>query len=288
MQARIRGTEIYYDIDGAGSVPDGDRLADRPVVFLLHGGPGGDHVSWKAEASALRDVAQLVYFDNRGSGRSADADPLTYTMDENVADLDALREQLGLERITVFGGSYGGMVAQAYSLAHPERVANLILLCTAPSHRFIDDARRNLAERGTPDQLRVCERLWAGAFTSTEELREYYEVMGPLYSVKPFEPDKFATSWARSRRNFEAINRGFAGFMRTFDFTPRLGEIRCPTLVLAGAHDWICPPEHSRIIAELIPRAHLKVFAHSGHGLASDETDAFLAAVRGFLTYAAA
>jgi len=56
--------------------------------------------------------------------------------------------------------------------------------------------------------------------------------------------------------------------------------------VLAGEHDWICPPSHSRILAEKIPRAHLKVFANSSHAIASDEPDAYLAATRGFLTYA--
>ena len=70
------------------------------------------------------------------------------------------------------------------------------------------------------------------------------------------------------------------------DYIDQLHKIVCPTLVLAGAHDWICPPDHSRLIAEKIPRAHLKVFAESSHSIPVDEPEAFLAAVRGFLTYA--
>ena len=69
-------------------------------------------------------------------------------------------------------------------------------------------------------------------------------------------------------------------------YEDRLHEIRCPTLVLAAAHDWICAPQHSQIIAARIPRAHLKIFANSGHMLASDESAAYLQAIRGFLTYA--
>src|SRR5437773_793986 len=125
MRAKIRGTGIYFDVDGAGLVPEGDRMVERPVLFLLHGGPGGDHAPFKSSSAALTDVAQLVYVDHRGCGRSAQGDPSTYTLDNNIDDLDALRDHLGLERISVLGSSYGGMVALGYVLRYPRRVANL-------------------------------------------------------------------------------------------------------------------------------------------------------------------
>jgi proline iminopeptidase len=285
MRARIRDTEIYFDVDGAGLVADGDRMVERPVLFLLHGGPGGDHVSFKASCAGLTDVAQLVYVDHRGCGRSASGDPADYTLENNIDDLDALRKHLGLERISILGSSYGGMVALGYVLRYPERVANLILVCTAPGYRFIDEAKRYVEEHGTPEQVRVCRRLWEGTFESLEQLREYYEVMGPMYSTT-YEPKDFPTGWNRGKRSFEALNRGFGDFLRKFDYTSRLGEIRCPTLVIGAAHDWICAPQNSRLIAERIPRAHLKIFANSGHSVGSDENAAILQAIRGFLTYA--
>lgn len=286
MRAKIRGAEIFFDIDGAGFVPDGDRMVERPVLFLLHGGPGGDHASFKTSSAGLRDVAQLVYVDHRGCGRSSAGDPALYTLDNNIDDLDALRENLGLNRICVLGSSYGGMVALGYALRYPERLANLVLVCTAPSYRFIEDARQHVARHGNSDQIRVCQRLWDGSFESLDQLREFYAIMGPMYSTT-YKPDEFEAGWKRGLRSFVALNRGFGDFLRTFDFTERLPEIRCPTLVLAAAHDWICAPRHSQIIAERVPRAHLKVFANSGHMLASDENAAYLQAVRGFLTYAA-
>jgi proline iminopeptidase len=285
MLAKIRGTEIFFDVDGAGFVPEGARMVERPVLFLLHGGPGGDHAGFKTSSAPLRDVAQLVYVDHRGCGRSNPGDPLEYTLDNNVADLDALREHLGLNRISLLGSSYGGMVAQGYALRYPERLANLVLVCTAPSYRFIEDARRHVAAHGNADQIRVCQRLWDGNFESLDQLREFYEIMGPLYSTT-YKAEEFEAGWKRGLRSFEALNRGFGDFLRTFDFTGRLHQITCPTLVLAAAHDWICAVRHSQIIAERIPRAHLKVFASSGHMLASDENAAYLQAIRGFLTYA--
>lgn len=285
MKAKIRGTEIYFDIDGMGLVPDGDRMVERPVVFLLHGGPGGDHSSFKTQCAELREVAQLVYVDHRGSGRSDRDDPESWTLENNIDDIDALREHLGLPRITLLGSSYGGMVAQGYAIRYPERLANLILCVTAPSFRFLDEAKRNIAERGTADMQRVCQWLWDGNFESQEQLREYYRVMGPMYSTT-FDEAKFEQSWGRGIRNFEQLNRGFQGFIQTFDFIDQLHTIPCPTLVLAGAHDWICPVNQSQIIADNVPRAHFKTFANSSHAIAVDEKQAFLDIVRGFLTYA--
>ena len=70
MRARVNDTELYFDVDGSALVPDGDRMAERPVLFLLHGGPGSDHSVFKPAYTPLRDVAQLVYHDMRGCGRT--------------------------------------------------------------------------------------------------------------------------------------------------------------------------------------------------------------------------
>lgn len=285
MRARVNDTELYFDVDGSALVADGDRMVERPVLFLLHGGPGSDHSVFKPVFTPLRDVAQLVYHDMRGCGRSAPADPQTCTLAQNIADLDALRAHLGLERISLLGSSYGGMVALGYALEYPDRLANLILVATAPSYRFLDEARAIVQERGTPDQVRVCRALWEGSFESLEQLHDYYRVMSPLYA-KSFDPETFDEGWGRGIRNYRALNRGFGDFLRTFDYVDRLHEITCPTLILAGEHDWICPPSQSRLMAERIPRSHLKIFVRSSHAIAADETEAFLRVVGGFLTYA--
>lgn len=286
MFARVNGTRIYFDVDGASHVPDTGRLRERPVVFLLHGGPGADHSAFKSQLGWLTELAQLVYIDHRGSGRSASCDIETCTLENNVADVEALREYLGLERVSVLGYSYGGMVALAYAIEHPSRVANLILQCTAASYRFLDDARRIVEERCTPAQKKVCEKLFEGTFENTEELEEFFREMGPMYGRR-FNPATFDTGWPKTLWNYEQFNFGFREVLTSFDLTPRLHEIQCPTLVIGAAHDWICPPNHSKMIADAIPSAHLKLFQESSHRVADDEADAFRAAVRGFLTYPA-
>src|SRR5438477_4612270 len=163
MRARIRDTEIYFDIDGAGLVPDGARMRERPVAFVVHGGPGGDHSSFKPVLAPLAERMQLVYFDHRGQGRSARGDPAAYTLDENVEEMEALRRHLGLGPIVSIGTSYGGMVALAHAARYPAAVSHLVLVVTASHSGFNARAREIVAARGTAEQKAVCLTLWAGA-----------------------------------------------------------------------------------------------------------------------------
>ncbi len=284
MRARIRETEIYFDIEGVGLAPDGPQMRERPVAFIIHGGPGGDHSSFKPALTPLAERMQLVYFDHRGQGRSGRGDPAKYTLDENVEDMEALRRHLGLGPIVSIGTSYGGMVAQAHAARYPDAVSHLILVVTAAHHGFIAKAKEIVAERGTGEQRRACEAVWSGAFEDEDELRRYYAIMGPLYSRR-HDASAAALSAQRTIYNPEALNRAFGGFLKTFDLRPELPRITAPTLVLAGRHDWICPPEFSEEIARLIPRAELRIFEESSHSIRSDEPQAFLDAVKGFIVY---
>ncbi|MBC8163533.1 MAG: alpha/beta fold hydrolase [Roseiflexaceae bacterium] len=284
MRATIRDTEIYFDIEGAGLVPDGPTMREKPAMFALHGGPGGDHSGYKPALSPLAENVQIVYVDHRGQGRSARGPQETYTLDNNVEDLEALRQHLGLGRVVVLGISYGGMVALAYAARYPQHVSHLIACVTVPDHTFLEQAQRILAERGSPEQQRVAEALWAGNFQSDQQLREYFDVMGPLYS-RTFDAAKNAEKRERAILSYQAINQGFGGFLRSFDLNAELPNISARTLVIGATHDWICPPEYSQRIAQAIPRAELRMFENSGHSILADDHAAFIAIVRGFLTY---
>lgn len=284
MYARIRDTILYFDVEGMGLVPDGDEMREQPVMFVIHGGPGSDHTGYKPVLSGLTDKAQLVYFDHRGQGRSARGDPETYTLENNVEDMEGLRAYLGLERMVVLGASYGGMVGLAYALRYPQRVSHLIVVATVSDYRFRERAQAILGERGTPEQQAIAEHLWAGTFVSDDHLREYFDVMGPLYA-RSYDPAKGKERRKRMILSHEAINVGFSGFLRTLNLTEQLHMITAPTLVIGARHDWICPPEFSELIARCIPGADLRIFERSGHSILQDEPQALLDVVRGFLTY---
>ena len=284
MRAALRGTEIYFDIEGSGLVPDGPAMQERPVALVLHGGPGGDHSGFKPGMAALAQHMQLVYLDHRGQGRSGRGDPASYTLDENVEDLEALRRHLGLGPCVVIGTSYGGMVAMAYAARYPASVSRLVLIVTAADGRFVNQAERFVAQRGNPDQKRVCARLWAGRFENSAQMGEFYTAMGPLYAASHNEAAAKAVR-GRTIYTTEPLNRAFGpdGFLRAMDLRPELGRITAPTLVLAGRHDWICPPEFSEEIHELIPGSTLRIFEHSSHSIRVDEPEALNAAIISFV-----
>jgi proline iminopeptidase len=284
MFASVRGTKLYFDVEGAGLVPDGPRMREKPAAFIIHGGPGGEHGGFKPSMSPLVADLQLVYFDHRGQGRSARADPTTYTLDENVEDMEALRRHLGLGPIVSIGTSYGGMVAMAHAARYPDAVSHLVLVVTAAHGGFIPRAEAYVERFGTPDQKRVCATLWAGAFRTEAELREYYAVMGPLYA-RTFDAAATAAARARAIHSPEPLNRAFGpgGVLRTFDLRPELGRITAPTLIVAGRHDWICPPDFSEEIARLIPGSRLEIYENSSHSIRADEPGRLIAAIRAFV-----
>ena len=286
MLANIRDTSIYFDVDGVGLQLEGPKQIERPTAFLVHGGPGVDHTSGKARYGRLREKMQLVYFDHRGQGRSARGDPARYTLDENVEDMEALRRHLGLQRIVSMGTSYGGMVAMAHAARYPQSVSHLILIATCSHQGFIPAAAKIVRERGTAEQIAQFEDVRAGRIDSPEKMRRYFTVMGPLYT-RVHDPGLSAAALEKAILSPQALNRalGPEGFLTRFDLRPELGKIRAPTLILAGRHDWICPPEFALEMQRLITGSDLRIFEESAHSIAGDEPQQLLDAVAGFLVY---
>jgi proline iminopeptidase len=286
MRAALRGTEIYFDVEGMGLAPDGDRMRERPVGFLIHGGPGGDHSGFKPAFTPLSSRMQLVYFDHRGQGRSAKSDPATYNLDENVEDMEALRRHLGLGPIVSIGTSYGGMVAMAHAARYPDSVSHLVLIVTAAHRGFIARAKEIVRERGTPEQQRVCDMLWNGELNTVERLQHYYAVMGPMYARR-HDAAAAAATRGRGTNSPEPLNRAFGpgGFMEHYDVRPELPKITAPTLILAGRHDWICAPEFSEEIHRLMPGSDLRIFEDSSHSIRIDEPQAMVDAIAGFIVH---
>ena len=274
MKARIRDTEIYFDIDGTGLAADGAGLREKPAAFVIHGGPGSDHTGFRGPFAPLAGKLQLVYFDHRGSGRSARGDKSRYTLEENVEDMEALRRYLGLGRIVAIGTSYGGMVAMAHAAKYPDSLSHLVLVVTAAHSGFIAKSREIVMKRGTPEQQALVEALYAGRIDTPEKLRDYHHVMGPLYSER-FDEKASLERLHRGIHSSDALNAAFSpgGFMHTYDLRPKLSAIRTPTLVIAGRHDWICAPEFSEEIHRLVPGSELRIFEQSSHSVRVDEPE---------------
>ncbi|MEK3937263.1 alpha/beta fold hydrolase [Sporosarcina sp. FSL W7-1349] len=293
MYAKINGTRIYFDVEGMGSVPDGPIMRQKPVCFVLHGGPGGDHTLYKPYLTPLSEMMQLVYIDNRGSGFSDEGPQSTYTLENNVKDVEALREHLGLEKIVILGQSYGGITALSYAVKYPERIAGLVLITTSSSHRFLERSYKILEEKGTEQQKSIAEKALGGKFESNDEYFKYLEETGSLYShaIKTAPPPTqeeirmMQDAMARCKVNYQAANEGFreGGFLRSYDVTDQLQKVTSPTLIISGRHDWIAPVQEAEEMAEKLPDNELVFFEQSSHMVMSDEYELFISTVKEFV-----
>ncbi|MFB4159678.1 alpha/beta fold hydrolase [Geomicrobium sp. JSM 1781026] len=269
MYAELNGTRLFFDVDGAQfDVVDGE-LVEKPVCFVVHGGPGGNHVAFKPYLDSLKPYMQLIYIDQRGSGFSDSSDPATYTMEQNVEDLESLRQYLGLGKVWIFGHSYGGMVAQGYSTQYEQHLDGLFLITTAGHGNFMQMAKEIVDDRGSKEHTAYCNKLWAGELNTDEDLQRFYELMGPWYSMKSAEKRPV------TYRSKEALNRGFGGFLRDMDYIEALKDVRVPALIIAGQHDWITPPAANEEIAKAMPNGEYRLFENSSHKVMVDEPERF-------------
>src|SRR5438132_7183123 len=130
MHILVNGVKLFFDVEGAGLIPEGPAMGEKPTLVLLHGGPGFDHTNFKPLYAPLADVAQIIYLDHRGNGRS-DAGPReSWTLAQWGDDVKAFCEALGIVRPIVLGVSFGGMVAMAYATRHPAHPSKLVLITT--------------------------------------------------------------------------------------------------------------------------------------------------------------
>jgi proline iminopeptidase len=275
MFVEVNGARLRVDVQGEGNaVP----------IYTHHGAPGlGSHAEPKRAFGPLSDEYRVIAFDARGSGAS-DAIP-PYSHEQWVADLDALREHFGDEKIVLAGGSYGGYIALEYTLAHPDRVSHLILRDTSASRRFEGMAKANALARAKeyPDITEeMLDKLFNGQIDSNDQLREYWATIAPLYDANT-TPEKIAQRIASATFRYETHNWAFSKNIPNFDISSRLHEIKCPVLIVVGRHDWITPVAASEEIKAGIPHARLEIFENSGHSPQLEESEKFLAMVREFL-----
>jgi len=282
MRVSVGDCRLYVDVEGLGLVPDGPVMRERPTVVMVHGGPGADHTVFKPGFGALADVAQLVYYDHRGMGRSDLSMPDRWNHDQWADDLVALCDALGIVDPVVCGVSFGAIVALHYAVRHPGHAARVILDSGAP----VTDTDERLAmfgRLGGSEAVAAAQAFFDQADPDT--FVRYATTCVPLYARHP-GPD-LADMRARgmAHANLAVFQHWQAGEERTYDLRGTLDRITCPVLVLAGEDDPICPASGSRAIAaEIGPElCTLQVVPDCGHGVCQDQPEVGFAAIRAFM-----
>ena len=281
--------------EGMLDVPDGavwfqriESQAGGTPLLCLHGGPGMPH-DYLEPLAALSDERPVIFYDQLGCGRSPAASGVEWTVDRFVEELAAVRGQLGLSEVVIFGNSWGGMLAIRYMLDRPAGVSALILSSAPPSvSQWLTDAaklRSNLSS-SVQEVLRIHEeRGHYGCPEYQGAVAEFYQ--RHLCRVSPWPEcvertfagmggDVYMAMWGPSE--FGPV----PGALRDWEMIDRLPEIDVPTLVTCGRFDE-ASPEHMGMLAAGIPGAELTIFEASSHTAFIEETPAYLARLRTFL-----
>jgi pimeloyl-ACP methyl ester carboxylesterase len=266
------------------------REGSGPLLVCHPGGPGFS-ARYFGDLAGLGERFTLVLLNPRGTeGSDRPADPHAYATDDYVADLEELRAHLGPERIPLLGHSHGGVVANAYAAAHPDRVEKLVLASTLA--RFAEEQQAAMeagmqSKAGEPwyeDALAALEDEQEGRFETDEELAELALREFPFYFARFGEAGQEYLEMLRGEVPVaDALLLFNKEVFTSFDLRPGLPRITAPTLVITGEDDFITGPVCAADFAE-IPDVRTVLLPDCGHFIFVEARDRFRAEVTSFLS----
>lgn len=273
---QIRDVSLFVKVIGKGD-----------PLLLMHGGPGLDHTTLLS-LEPLADQFTLIFYDHRCNGRSLGADDTSFTWENLTADADALRQSLGLERWAVLGHSFGGNVALEYALRYPQNLS-LALMNTGGDQWWVNhNAPELLGRRGySAGAVQAARRFYNGRMAPGQFMSNFVPFMQAYYyndSLLALGRDLISGFRHDPKMRPEATIAGYSRLLQGWSVMDRLGEIRVPTLVLAGRYCFLFPPEHQAILANRIPGARLEIIERASHSPHSERTATVLPILRGFLS----
>ena len=268
------GVTLWYEVRGGGS--------GRPLV-MVNGGPGFDHeyVLCSDAWDTLAKKRRVVFYDQRGNGRSsALTKEQSCTLADQIADLEALREQLHAGTIDLLGHSWGGYLVMAYANRHPDRVAHLLIVdSAAPKWSDTDFIFKYIFPEGIDRQgvLDFADALGDSA-SGKESLAEYLRML----FVSERKRDEFMARADRYRYT-RSVNETLNTDLAKYDMWPLLPSLKMPTVVMTGRYDINVAPSTAWKIHKAIPGSRWEVFEKSGHLPYFEEPDKFVRVVEDFL-----
>lgn len=270
-------------------------VGDGEPLLWLEGGPGFPARLGIPDCELVSHRFRCFLVDSPGSGDTTD-DPAWYGCEGVVEFFDEVRRALGVERWTLMGHSWGGLIALAYAVAVPDAVARVVVVdgyagdASVPAVVAKAETDLTLARHEDQEWFAAATVPWLEATeeTTSAGLTADMWPRWPLYFAHPAAPAQ-REHIDRLRRDAvvaAGISRAWdtdPGYAAGLDLTDRLGQIACPTLVLVGRHDWICGPVWAEVIAEHVPDVRTRVFEESGHIPQYEEPDAFVAVIEEWL-----
>ncbi len=256
-------------------------------LLVLHGGPGLDHHMFGDYLDPLAEQFRLVFVDQRSQGQSDRTSPETWSIEQMAADVGALAEALGLERFAVLGHSYGAFVALQHAVDFPGEAALTIVSSGIPSAHYLEYVDANLAAF-EPESMRAqVKSSWEREMTAQteDEVASLLHDQFPFHFADPLDPRiaDYERRTAGGRYAPDLLRHFATQDYGAIEVEDRLGRVRQPVLVLAGARDRVCSRPAAEAIAGGVPDGRLVIFENSGHMTFVEETVRYLDVVAGFL-----
>jgi proline iminopeptidase len=264
---------LYYESIGSG-----------PPLYVMHGGMGFDHTYLRGGLTPLADEFEIVFYDHRGNGRSAEPEDWDLVSHEMWAeDAERLREHLGHERIMLLGSSYGGFLALEYAIRFPERTAALVIAGAGLGLPQPEVLMANARARANDEQFAALTKGFTADFEGDDGMAKILRTVLPIYSARP-DGEAIFSAFDNVRYSKAAFLTANGRCLPQFDIEDRLRTLNVSCLIVVGREDWIAPPHLTpSLLEQALPGATMMVFEKSGHFPFIDEPDAFVALVRTWL-----
>lgn len=276
---------LWYEIEGTGE-----------PLLLLAGGPANSHLIFHPNFSAIAAQFQLIYLDYFGRGRSDGPPSLAdVTFRGDVEDVANVIKALGFDQISIYGFSYGGMIAQALALSYPQLVKKLVLANSLHSpqmwQRNHENINRELANQ-FPELWQQILTLRAQGYRSSEpKMQELFRMHSPL--VRFYNPDNRNKILSEPGSRNEQLYFTFVGDDIEFfiggevaklpDFRPHLKELTMPLLVIAGRYDRALYPLYQQEFKQYAPQAEFVILEKSGSFAHIEEPQTLFSLLQRFL-----
>jgi len=274
---KINGADLYFRVVGEG----------KPLI-VLHGGPGLSHEYFLPHLETLVDEFQLIFYDQRASGNSsAGVAPESISIEGFVADLEGIRKRFGLDKVSLLGHSWGGLLALHYALKFPEKTQRMILVDAAPPNAKLDveGFKAMEARRSEEDTRRIKAIMASEAFQKLEPsaIAEYLRASEKVRFYRTELISLMRMSLDREKiLKLMRVGRIMRPQLADYDIVQDLSAVTCPILVVHGDCDTI-PVDSARLIHEQVKDSRLIIVKNCGHFPFIEAPERFTKAVKAFL-----
>ena len=270
----------------------GELESGRTPLLALHGGPGSTHHYFAPLERLAEDTRPVVLYDQVGCGGSEKQPDVDWSLELFLDELDALRDELALDRVHLLGTSWGGMLALEHALRRPGTLASLILSSTLAYVGDWEAEARRLRDDLPPDVRATLDRHEAaGTYDDPEYLRAMAAFDARHFHRGEPRPELERMKAEKSDAAYRAMvgpnEWTMTGVLQGWDVRARLSELDVPVLVVRGLYD-LCTDPTARTLVDGIRGAQYAIFEHSSHTPVLEETERYLETVRGFLDEAEA